>query len=87
MSRASCLVLIEAAIIYWQILQIDEVARFWDLESEGIDPSFLAYLSPIRWDNVILCGQYAMDRNLVSKRHHLREFFVGNEAIFDHNHL
>jgi len=59
-------VLIEAAIIYWQVLQIDEVLRYWDLESEGIDPSFLAYMSPIRWDNV------------VSQRRPEREFFVEN---------
>jgi Tn3 transposase DDE domain len=74
----SCLVLIEAAIIYWQILQIDEVLRFWDLESEGIDPRFLAYTSPIRWDNVILYGEYSMDRNLVSPRHHVGELIVEN---------
>ena len=78
MSRASCLVLIEAAIIFWQILQIDEVLRFWDLESEGIDPRFLAYTSPIRWDNVILYGEYAMDRNLVSQRRDFREHIVEN---------
>jgi TnpA family transposase len=78
MSRASCLVLIEAAIIYWQILQIDEVLRFWDLESEGIDPSWLAHMSPIRWDNVILYGEYAMDRNLVSQRRYFREHIVEN---------
>jgi TnpA family transposase len=78
MSRASCLVLIEAAIIYWQILQIDEVLRFWDLESEGIDPSWLAHMSPIRWDNVVLYGEYAMDRNLVRQRRHFREHIVEN---------
>jgi TnpA family transposase len=78
MSRASCLVLIEAAIIFWQILQIDEVLRFWDLEAEGIDPRFLAYMSPVRWDNVILYGQYEIDRNLVSQRRHLRELSVEN---------
>ena len=78
MSRASCLVLIEAAIIYWQILQIDEVLRFWDLEREGIDPSLLASMSPIRWDNVILYGQYEMDRHLVRQRHYFRELFVEN---------
>jgi TnpA family transposase len=78
MSRASCLVLIEAAIIYWQIRQIEEVLRFWDLESEGIDPRFLAHISPIGWDNVVLYGEYAMDRNLVSQRRHVRERTVGN---------
>jgi hypothetical protein len=52
-------VLIEAAIIYWQILQIDEVLRFWDLESEELDSSWLAHISPIRWDNVVLYGEYS----------------------------
>ena len=78
MSRASCLVLIEAAIIYWQILQIDEVLRYWALEREGIDPSLLTYVSPIRWDNVVLYGEYAMDRNLVSPRHHVSDLFAEN---------
>ena len=43
-----------------------------------IDPRFLAYTSPIRWDNVILYGEYAMDRNLVSQRHYYREHIVEN---------
>lgn len=71
-------VLIEAAIIYWQVLQIDEVLRYWDLESEGIDLSCLAYMSPIRWDNVVLYGEYAMDRNLVSQRRPERDLCVEN---------
>jgi Tn3 transposase DDE domain len=35
MSRASCLVLILAAIIYWQILEIDSVLRHWDPAAFG----------------------------------------------------
>lgn len=79
MSRASCLVLILAAIIYWQIVQIDEVLRFWDPQSEGIDPRLLAHVSPIGWDNVILYGEYSLDRNLVQPRPgNVRELFVEN---------
>jgi len=52
--------------------------RFWDLEREGIDPSHLASMSPIRWDNVILYGQYEIDRHLVRQRHYFRELFVEN---------
>jgi TnpA family transposase len=79
MSRASCLVLILAAIIYWQIVQIDEVLRFWDPQNEGIDPRLLVHVSPIGWDNVILYGEYSLDRNLVQPRPgNLRELFVEN---------
>jgi TnpA family transposase len=65
MSRASCLVLILAAIIYWQIMQIDAVLRVWDPQSDGIDPRLLAHISPIGWENVILYGEYTLDRTLV----------------------
>ena len=37
MSRASCLVLILAAIIYWQIREIDTVLRHWDPGEDGVD--------------------------------------------------
>ena len=56
---ASCLVLILAAIIYWQIREIDTVLRHWDPGEEGIDPALLPHISPIGWDNVILYGEYA----------------------------
>jgi TnpA family transposase len=65
MSRASCLVLIMAAIIYWQILGIDGVLRHWDPVEDGVDPALLRHLSPIGWDNVVLYGEYHLDRSLV----------------------
>jgi len=65
MSRASCLVLILAAIIYWQILEIDGVLRHWDPAEVGVEPSLLAHISPIGWDNVVLYGEYRLDRGLV----------------------
>jgi len=68
MSRASCLVLILAAIIYWQIREIDTVLRHWDPSEDGIDASLLPHISPIGWDNIVLYGEYALDRGLVSRR-------------------
>jgi hypothetical protein len=65
MSRASCLVLILAAIIYWQILEIDRVLRHCDPAEEGVDPSLLTHISPIGWDNVVLYSEYHLDRRLV----------------------
>jgi hypothetical protein len=65
MSRASCLVLILAAIIYWQILEIDGVLRHWGAAEDGIATAFLTHISPIGWDNVVLYGEYHLDRRLV----------------------
>ena len=72
MSRASCLVLILAAIIYWQIREIDMVLRHWDPVEEGIDPALLPHISPIGWDNVILYGEYALDPGWVRHPHGIR---------------
>jgi len=67
MSRASCLILMLAAIIYWQILEIDAVLRHWDPAEEGVDPALLTHISPIGWDNIVLYGEYPMDRHLVRR--------------------
>ena len=34
-------------------------------EAERIDTSLLEHVSPIEWDNVLLYGQYVIDRSLV----------------------
>jgi hypothetical protein len=34
----------------------------------GIDLSLLEHVSPIEWDNVVLYGQYILDRKLVRQR-------------------
>jgi TnpA family transposase len=65
MSTASCLVLILAAMVYWQITEIDRVLRSWDPHKEGLDPALLAHISPIGWDNVLLYGEYRLDRTHV----------------------
>ncbi len=67
-SRASCLVLILAAIISWQIRAIDTVLRHWDPDEDGVDASLLPHMSPSGWDNIVLYGEYALDRGLVSRR-------------------
>jgi hypothetical protein len=36
-----------------------------DPEAAGIDLSFLAHVSPIEWTNVILYGEYKLNRELV----------------------
>ena len=57
MSRASCVVLSLAAIISWQILDIDRVVRHGAPAEDGIDPALLIPISPMGWDNLILYGE------------------------------
>lgn len=65
MNSASCLLLILACIVYWQIKEIERVFIEYNPENEGIDISQLTHISPIGWDNIILYGQYIINRELV----------------------
>ena len=65
MNSCSCLTLILACIIYWQAKQITRTMLSGDLAQEGIDATLIQHISPIEWDNVILYGQYVLDRALV----------------------
>jgi TnpA family transposase len=57
--------LLIATIIYWQVKEISRVIREHDPEKAGIDISLLAYISPIEWTNVILYGEYKLNKELV----------------------
>ena len=65
MTSCSCLTLILACIIHWQARQITRTVRSGAVAEEGIDATLLQHVSQIEWDNVILYGQYILDRALV----------------------
>lgn len=54
-----------AAIIYWQAKEINRVVLECEPEGASIDLSLLEHVSPISWDNVILYGEYNIDRSLI----------------------
>jgi TnpA family transposase len=62
MNSCSCLTLILACVIYWQAKEISRVVRWCQPEDEKLDITPLEHVSPIEWDNVILYGQYVLDR-------------------------
>jgi hypothetical protein len=62
MNTCSCLTLILACIIYWQAREIERVVCECDPQKEKVDLTLLEHISPIEWDNVILYGQYVLDR-------------------------
>ena len=62
---ASCLLLILAAIIYWQIREIDRVLSEAGSDADNLNFELLSHISPIGWDNVLLYGEYQLNRSLV----------------------
>ncbi len=64
-NTASSLTLIMACIIYWQAKEISRAIQHGDPDAAGVDLSLLSRISPIRWSNVILYGQYFFDPSLV----------------------
>ena len=64
-SAASCLLLILAAIIYWQIREIDRVLSEAGSDADDLNFEVLSHISPIGWDNVLLYGEYQLNRSLV----------------------
>lgn len=64
-SSGNCTTLIMAAIIYWQAKEMGRVIEEQNPEEAGIDVSLLAHVSPIGWSNVIIYGDYALNRGLV----------------------
>ena len=61
----SCLTLILAAIVYWQAKEINRVILQCDPEGNGIDLKLMAHVSPITWENVILYGEYVLDKTKI----------------------
>jgi hypothetical protein len=65
MNTCSCLTLILACTISWQAREIECVVCEGDPEAAGVDLTLLGHVSPIEWDNVLLYGQYVIDRSLI----------------------
>ena len=67
-STASCLTLVLASVVYWQIREIERVVAEADGDPDAPDFDLLAHVSPIQWDNVTLYGAYDVRRDLVESR-------------------
>ena len=64
-NTASCLTLIMACIIYWQAKEINRVILECDPDAAGVDLALLEHISPIGWENVVLYGEYVLNRKLI----------------------
>jgi len=68
MNTCSCLNLILACSVYWQTCEISRVLSECYPLANAIDLCLLEHVSPIEWENVVLYGQYFLDRKLVRQR-------------------
>jgi TnpA family transposase len=64
-NTANCLTLIMACLIYWQAKEISRAILESDPEGGVVDLSLLEHISPVGWDNVVLYGEYVLNRSLV----------------------
>ena len=64
-STASCLTLILASVVYWQIREIERVVAESAGDPDAPDFGLLSRVSPVQWDNVTLYGAYDLRRELV----------------------
>ena len=58
----SCLTLVMACIIYWQAKEINRVIQEYLPDDGSIDISLIEHVSPISWENIILYGDYILNR-------------------------
>jgi len=65
-NSCSCLTLVLACIIYWQAKEIHRVIQT-HTPPENIDLDLLSNISPISWKNVILYGDYILNKNKVRR--------------------
>ncbi len=66
-SSGSCLTLIIASIIYWQAKEMSRVIAECKPEEAGVNVELLEHVSPIEWSNVILYGEYKLNRSLIKQ--------------------
>lgn len=65
LNTSNCLTIIMACIIYWQANEISRVIQERDPQAAEIDLSLLEHISPIGWENIVLYGEYVLNRSLV----------------------
>ena len=61
----SCLTLVIACIIYWQAKEIHRIIQTHTLP-DHINLDLLSNISPVSWENIILYGDYILNRNKVA---------------------
>lgn len=60
-----CLTLIMASVIYWQAKELDRLTSTAEFVAMGFDLNLVKHISPVGWDNVVLYGEYIINKSLI----------------------
>jgi TnpA family transposase len=61
----NCLTMIMACIIYWQAKELDRLVNLAEFSEMGFDLNLVKHISPVGWDNVVLYGEYIINKRLI----------------------
>lgn len=64
-NSCNCLTLIDACIVYWQAKEMMRVCEEYRAVEQGINLYLLKHVSPIEWSNLILYGEYFINKSLI----------------------
>lgn len=56
-----------ACVIYWQAKELDRLASSDEFAAMGFDPRLIKHISPVGWDNVVLYGEYRINKSLIHR--------------------
>jgi hypothetical protein len=54
-------------VIYWQAKELDQLVSSVEFKERGFDPDLIQHISPVSWDNVVLYGEYIIDKSLIHR--------------------
>lgn len=60
-----CLTLIMACVIYWQAKELDRLTNSVEFSAMGFNLNLVKHISPVGWDNVVLYGEYIINKMLI----------------------
>jgi TnpA family transposase len=66
-NSCSCLTLFIACIIYWQAKEINRIVLEHLPQDGSIDISLLQHVSPVSWENILIYGDYNLNRDKVKR--------------------
>lgn len=65
--NCNSLTIIMACVIYWQAKELDRLISTDEFAEMGFDPSLVKHVSPVGWDNVVLYGEYIINKLLINQ--------------------
>lgn len=66
--NCNSLTIIMACVIYWQAKELDRLISSDEFATMDFDSSLVKHISPVGWDNVVLYGEYIINKLLINRQ-------------------